>query len=175
MKSFQKICSTSVMRCSRYVVCYSRNSFSSNGQAAQAPSLLRSFGTCSQSFLHVTTQEMCAICLCCHFSTHLLSKIVLVLNNSNFHMSHKAHCCLLISFNICHYFVIFSKLVKIPNYSSVFIVHMAYDLDDYSGIWCALVIEICCCEQEVHRSSNMISCKNFEDERIILNSDSCIS
>lgn len=76
--------------------------------------------------------------------------------------------------NICYYFMIFSKLVKIPNHSSVFIVHMVYDLDNCSGIWCALIIEICCHEQEVHISSDMILRKIFEDERFVLNNDGCI-
>lgn len=55
-----------------------------------------------------------------------------------------------------------------------FIVHMAYDLDNYSGIWHALNNKICYCEQEVLRSSSVILCKNFEDESFVLNNDGCI-
>lgn len=77
--------------------------------------------------------------------------------------------------NICHYFMIFfHNVLKFPIILLFFIVHMAYDLDNYSGIWCVFNNKICYCEQEVLRSSNMILCKNFKDERFVLNNDGCI-
>lgn len=67
----------------------------------------------------------------------------------------------------------FSKLVKSPNHSPVFNVHMAFDLDNYSGIWCALIIEICSREQKAHRSNRILG-KNCENERFVLDNNGCI-
>lgn len=87
-------------------------------------------------------------------------KIVLVLNNSDFHMSPYKHTAVNLfpqtNLNICHCFMIFlKKKIKNPNCSSVFVVQMAYDLDNYSDIWCAHIIEICHNEREMHRSYDL--------------------